>query len=131
MNSITHSTRPDPSTLLDLLDPQLGVQQRTRTVDQLLADPRSAQELRLLLALDSAADTLACQLRPAAARSTRWLRLGAPVAAAALLLLGWPQHLRQGQQATLANLSSPVSDSLLSGSFEASREDQRFAGGFE
>jgi hypothetical protein len=85
-----------------------------------------------MMALEASAQQLAADL-VSAPTSRRWLRLSAPVAAAALLMLMWPQQVRHPHalNETVASTTSvAASDELLSGSFEVGH-DRAFGGGFE
>jgi len=129
MNSTTE--RLAPTAMLDLLDHATGVARRESVLDAVLEDARSAQELRLMLALEASAEQLAADVAKPAVGA--WVRLGAPVAAAALLLLAWPQQIRHGNglQESVASITMITqSDELLTGSFEAG-SDRAFGGGFE
>lgn len=117
--------------MLDLLDHATGVARRESVLDAVLGDVRSAQELRLMFALEASAEQLAAEVAKPAAGP--WLRLGAPVAAAALLMLVWPQQVRHGnslQESVASTTTIAQSDELLTGSFEAG-SDRAFGGGFE
>lgn len=129
MNSTTE--RLAPTAMLDLLDRATGVARRESVLDAVLEDARSAQELRLMLALEASAEQLAADVAKPAVGA--WVRLGAPVAAAALLLLAWPQQIRHGnglQESVASTTMITQSDELLTGSFEAG-SDRAFGGGFE
>lgn len=130
--------RPTAADLHALLDVQTGNASRDALVDRALANPVSALELRLLLALEGDAEALAQQAaRPVhSARGWRFALPASALAVAALLFTWSPRNADVSDAALaieaaagtqLAQLDARP-DQLLGGSFEAS---DRFAGDFE